>query len=145
MGLTQRSHKGLLDSLFSKTSVFGALATAPSIWVGLSTTTPTITGGNITEPSTGSYARVATAAGDWATATSAEPSVILNANAVTFPQATGDWSAAADMTYYTLHDASTAGNVLGFGLLTTAKPVLNGDTASFAAGALSMDLSSPDA
>lgn len=145
MGLTTRSHKGLLDALFGKTSVFGALATDPDIWVGLSSTTPTITGGNITEPSSGSYARVATAASDWNTATSAEPSVVSNANAVTFPTATGDWTSGADQTYYTLHDAASAGNVLGFGLLAVAKPVLNGDTASFAASALTMDLSSPDA
>lgn len=145
MGMTTRTHKGLLDALFGKTSVFGALATDPDIYVGLSSTTPTISGGNITEPSSGSYARVATVAGDWVTATSAEPSVVTNGNAITFPTATGDWVSGADLTYFTLHDASTSGNVIGFGLLTVAKPVLNGDTASFAASALTFDLSSPDA
>lgn len=145
MGMTTRTHKGLLDALHGKTSVFGALATDPDIYVGLSSTTPTISGGNITEPSTGSYARVATVAADWNTATSAEPSVVSNANAITFPTATGDWSSGADMTYWVKYDASTSGNVISFGLLTVAKPVLNGDTASFAAGALTDDLSSPDA
>lgn len=37
--------------------------------------------------------------------------------------------------------ASTSGNVLGYGLLTEAKPVLNGDTASFAINALQVQSS----
>lgn len=144
MGLVNRSNKGLLDSLFGKTSVFGALATAPTVYVALSTTTPTSAGGNVTEPSSGAYARVATAAGDWNTATSADPSVVNNANAITFPQASGTWSSGANMTHFVLFDAASAGNVLGYGALGTPKPVLSGDTPSFAAGQLSMNIGDAD-
>jgi hypothetical protein len=37
----------------------------------------------------------------------------------------------------------TVGNLVAFGALTTAKPVLNGDTASFAAGTLILKLGDP--
>jgi len=140
-GLSNYAHQALLNSMFGKTSNFGALATAPTVYVALSSTTITAgTCANITEPSGGSYARKSTAAGDWNTATSADPSVLTNANAITFVQATADWAAGSNLTDFALYDAVTAGNCLGSGVLTTAKPVLNGDTASFAAGALSVQL-----
>lgn len=140
MSFTNRTAQALLNSLFGKTSNFGALASAPTIYVGLSSTTPTEAGANVTEPSGNGYARVATVAADWNTASLADPSALDNANAVTFPTATGDWAAGADMTHFTLHDASSGGNVLASGALTVAKPVLNGDTPSFAAGALDVTL-----
>ena len=143
MPLTNRSHQALLNSLFSKTSNFGALASVPTVHVGLSSTTPTMAGANITEPSTGAYARVATVGADWGAATDADPSVLLNAAAVEFPTATADWVAAANLTHFTLHDAATAGNVLGWGALDVAKPVLNGDTATFAIGELEVQMKSP--
>jgi hypothetical protein len=49
----------------------------------------------------------------------------------------------ANLTHFVIFDASTAGNAIGWGALTTAKPVLNGDTASFAAGALVLKLGKP--
>lgn len=140
MSFSNRTAQALLNSLFGKTSNFGALASAPTIYVGLSSTTPTETGTNITEPSGGSYARVATAASDWNAATSADPSVVSNANAITFPAATADWVSAADLTYFVLYDASSSGNVIGSGALALAKPVLNGDTPSFPASSLTASL-----
>lgn len=130
----------LLNSLFGKTSDLGALASAPTIFVGLSSTTPTETGTNVTEPSSGSYARVETEAADWNSATSADPSVVTNANAITFPTATGDWVSAADLTHAVFYDAATNGNFLGAGALTDPKPVLNTDTPSYAAGAITFSL-----
>ena len=114
-----------------------------TMYLALSTTTPTEAGGNFTEPSTGAYARVATAAADWGAATGTAPAKKGNTAVLTFPTATADWSAAANMTYFGLYDASTAGNLLCFGALTVAKPVLNGDTASFAAAALQIELGDP--
>ena len=140
MSFANRTAKGLLDSLFGKTSVFGALATAPSIHVGLSSTAPTETGTNVTEPSGGSYARVAVNAAGWNTATSADPSVVTNVNAVTFPQATADWLIGANLTHFVLYDALTVGNYLACGALAVPKPVLNGDTASFAVGVVQISL-----
>jgi hypothetical protein len=140
MSFSNYSSQAILNSLFGKTSAFGALASVPTIYVALSSTTPTETGTNVTEPSSGAYARVTTAASDWNAATNADPSVVTNANAVTFPTATGNWVSSANLTYFVLYDNLTAGNYLGSGALTVPKPVLNGDTASFAAGALSTTL-----
>lgn len=132
-GWTDTVERALLDyyiATFAPTTKF----------IGLSTTTPTEAGGNFTEPSTGGYARVSTATADWSAASGTAPAVKTNTAVKTFPTATADWSAAANMTYFGLFDASTAGNLQAFGLLTVAKPVLNGDTASFAAGALILEL-----
>ncbi|TDK63562.1 phage tail fiber protein [Sapientia aquatica] len=114
--------------------------TMPTVYVGLSTTTPTqgLPPTTITEPSGGSYARVATSGATW---NSAAAGTTSNAAAITFPTATADWSAAANMTYGVLYDAVTAGNVLGWGVLTVAKNVLNGDTASIAIGGLTVTIS----
>lgn len=140
MSFTNRTAQALLNSLFGKSSNFGALASAPTIYVGLSSTTPTEAGANVTEPSTGSYARVATAASDWDAATDADPSVVDNANPIEFPTATADWVGGSNLTHFVLFDAASSGNVLASGELDTPKPVLDGDTISFAAGALEVSL-----
>jgi hypothetical protein len=132
--------EAILNSLFGKTSDFGTLSSVPTIHVGLSSTTPAEDGTNVTEPSAGAYARVETAAGDWNAATTADPSVVTNLNAITFPTATATWLAGADLTYAVLYDAATTGNFLGAALLDTAKPVTDGDTAEIGAGDLSVSL-----
>jgi len=140
MSFSNFTAQAMLNSLFGKTSAFGALATRPTVFVGLSSTAPTETGTNVTEPSGGGYARVSTAVGSWNAATSADPSLIDNATAITFPVATANWLAGVNLTHFVLYDALTAGNFLGSGALTTPKPVLNTDTASFGAGALDVTL-----
>lgn len=140
MSFSNRTAQALLNSLFGKTSNFGALGSAPTIYVALSSTDPGETGSGITEPSTGSYARKSTAAGDWNAATSADPSVVTNANPITFVAATANWLAGANLTHFALYDAPSGGNYLGGAALSVAKPVLSGDTASFPAAALSVSL-----
>lgn len=111
--------------------------TPPATWyIGLSSTTPTRSGSNFTEPSGGSYARVSTTAADWGAASGSNPAVKSNTAAKTFPTATADWVSAANLTWFGLFDASSGGNLKVAGTLTTAKPVLNGDTPSYAIGAL---------
>ena len=114
-----------------------------TMYIALSSTTPTEAGGNFTEPSGGSYARVSTVAADWSAASGTAPAVKTTTAVKTFPTATADWVAGADLTHFGLFDALTVGNLLAWGALTTPKPVLNGDTASFAAGALSLKLGDP--
>lgn len=111
--------------------------TMPTAYLALSSTTPTAAGTNVTEPSGGSYARVATSGATWGTAAAGS---LTTANAITFTAATADWVAGANLTYGLLYDAVTAGNLIGFGVLTVAKNVLNGDTASIAAGQLTITL-----
>jgi len=135
--LVNRTHQALLNSLFGKTSNFGALASRPTLYVGLSTTTPTMAGANVTEPSGNNYARVATAASDWNAATSADPSVVDNANAITFPQASGSWGTC---THAVIFDASSGGNVIGIAALAVAKTPTANDTPVLNAGFISVTL-----
>jgi hypothetical protein len=111
--------------------------------IGLSSTTPTEAGANFTEPSGGAYARVSTAAADWGAATGTAPATKSNTAVKTFPTATADWLAGVNLTHFGLFDAASAGNLLCWGALGTAKPVLNGDTASFAAASLILKLGDP--
>lgn len=123
----------------------GAYTPPATLYLALSTTTPTDAATNFTEPSTGSYARVGTAAADMnaANPVGGGASTKANGTAKSFPTATGDWSSGANMTHYGLFDASTAGALVWFAALTTGKPVLNGDTASFAIGSLIAKLGDP--
>ncbi len=72
--------------------VFGAAAyTAPgTVYIALSTTTPTAAGGNFTEPSGNGYARVAVTNNktNWSTDAAG---ALENAVAFAFAQATGSW------------------------------------------------------
>lgn len=112
--------------------------TPPANWfVALSTTTPTEAGTNFTEPVGNAYARVSTADADWAAATGTAPVTKANANAITFPTASGSWGT---VTHFGLFDASTAGNLRMWGALGTSKAIAASDTASFAAGALVIKL-----
>lgn len=138
-GFTDYLELKLLDHIFTD-----ATYTPPTtLYIGLSSTTPTDAGGNITEPSGGGYARVATTAADWAAATGTAPATKSNTATKTFPTATADWLAGVNLTNFVIFDASTAGNALTSGVLGTAKPVLNGDTPSFAAAALVIKLGDP--
>lgn len=134
--MTDYLEKRVLDLIFKNTN---ASATIPlgldgtNVWVGLFTATPSDTGGG-TEVSGGSYARVAvvrTGAG-WNTA-AGTLALSDNTGAITFPTATGSWGT---VTQFGIFDAATTGNLLYWGDLTASKTVGNGDTASFAAGAL---------
>jgi hypothetical protein len=140
MPFTDLMEQQLLDDFFSD-----PVRTNEDLWIALSTTTPNDAGGNVTEPSGGSYARVAlctTGAGapNLGAAAGTAPAEKSNSAIISFPQATADWSAGANMTHFVLFNASTAGTARAWGALTVAKPVLNGDTASFAVGALDFRL-----
>lgn len=138
-GFVDTIEQAILNHVFTDP----AWTPAATLYIGLSTTTPTEAGGNFTEPSTGSYARVSTTAADWSAATGTAPATKTNTAVKTFPTATADWSAGANMTHFGIFDASTAGNLLLWGALGTAKPVLSGDTASFPASSLVCKLGDP--
>lgn len=119
----------ILDHLFGKGSY-----TPPTIHVGLSTANPGDDGAGLSEPSGNGYARVSTSAADW---NSASGGSLDNANAIEFPQATGNWGT---ITHFALFDASTGGNMLAHSSLTQSKAITNGDTARFSAGDLDVSL-----
>ena len=122
-----------------RTLVFrtGTGLTKPAdIWVALHTADPTDAGTG-TEVSGGSYARVQNDPldGNW-TAGTATNGQTANVGDLTYPSPTANWGTA---THLGLRDASTSGNLLLYGPLTTAKVISNGDPApKFAAGALTV-------
>jgi len=137
MSFSNFTARALLNSLFGKTSEFGALASRPTIWVGLSTSAPSETGTNITEPASG-YARVETAAADWNAATDADPSVVTNAEDIVFPEATGSWGTVTHF-FLASADTGTGTAILGSGSIGSKAPT-SGDTPRFQAGELTVSL-----
>lgn len=83
--------------------------------------------GAVTEVSGGSYARQGVTFG------AQSGGVCTNSVAVTYPTATGNWGT---VTHVGVYDANSAGNALYIISLTTPQAVNNGQTASFAIGAL---------
>lgn len=106
--------------------------TAPTWYAGLSTTDPLADGSGVTEPTGNNYARVSTAASDW-NASSGEAKT--NANAITFPEASGSWGEVGWLVFY---DAATDGNFLGYGALTSAETIIINQVARFPAASISV-------
>jgi hypothetical protein len=137
MGKLSNTYANLtLDIAFGK-----ATNTFPAIfYVGLSSTEPTDTGTNVTEPAGGSgYARVGVtnSATYWSAAVSR---VKANAQNVTFAVATADWASGSDLTHFVIYDAISGGNFVGWGALDNPAPVLTGVQAAFAPGALTITM-----
>ena len=128
-GISDYLENKLLDHVFGATS-YSAPAT---LYVALSTTTPTDSG-NVTEPTSGAYARVAVTNNttNWPNASSGSKS---NGVAITFPQATALWGT---LTHFVIYDAASNGNMIGFGALGASRTVDFGDVPSFAIGQLTI-------
>lgn len=106
-GFTDRVSQGILAHITGKTAIF----TLPSAYVGLFTAVGTDAGSGFTEPSTGGYARAATAAADWASPSGSAPSSIQNANPISFGTATATWG---NIVAIGIFDALSAGNLLAW-------------------------------
>ena len=144
-GFTKVMQQALLDMFFNETSPY----TPETLFIGLFSGTPTDdAGGGLTEVSTSGtgYARISTSASDWdaavANATGTATSK-TNGTAKTFGTASANWASSANITYFGLFNAVSAGLLRNFGALTTPKPVLSGDTPSFAIGALVVQMGDP--
>lgn len=135
----------ILDLLFR-----GQAYTAPTVYVGLFTATPSAAGGG-TEVSGNNYARVKTAAGasqglsDWTAtqggtsgASSGTTGNTTNANAINFSIPSASWG---NVQWFGLFDAATGGNLIFWGPLTIPKTINAADVVSFPAGALSITIS----
>jgi hypothetical protein len=125
----------LLDHVFKT----GAYTQPTNVYVGLSLSTfagataDAYTGSTVIgEVSGGAYARVA--CNTW---NAASGGATANTGAVTFAQATADWGTVK---CFFLADAITAGNMLCWGSLSTAKAVSSGDTLKFATGDIDVTL-----
>jgi hypothetical protein len=113
--------------------IAGTSMTAPTAtFVQLYNGDPTDTGSG----GTGLYSRItiASGTGSWTRGTGGN-GTITNASAFTI---TSSATATASATHVAVWDASTAGNLLFFGALTTAKTVASGDEVKFNASALTL-------
>jgi len=119
---------GFLSDAYANTMLDTAFA--GTVYIALSTTTPTNTGTNVTEPSGNNYSRVAILTSYWAAAASRSKS---NSAAVVFPEASGSWGT---VTHFALYSAATGGTFLGWSALTNSRSVTAGLSPVFAVGAL---------
>jgi hypothetical protein len=119
----------LLDLVFSG----AAFSPSGTIYLAMFTVTPTDAGGG-TEATGGGYARLAVTnnATNFPASTGTAPTTKNNGVALTYPQASGDWSTGSNMVAFAWFDAVGGGNMYMWGALTQAKPVLSGDTPSVA-------------
>ena len=119
--MTGLSSQGELEVLIPLTT---------NAYVSLHISDPLDTGGS--EVTGGAYARQGPIA---FTDTGSNPTVSSNSAIVTFPAATAAWGTVG---FFGVWDAATGGNFRGSGAVTTPKAVGIGDTARFAAGALTV-------
>jgi len=120
----------LENALVNATLRNTAYTSPATVYVGLFTTDPTDAGSG-TEVSGGSYVRQSAtfaAPSNGASSTSAD---------VTFPQATANWGT---VTHFGIYDASTAGNLMYHGALTTSKTIETGDVFKISSGNLTVTL-----
>lgn len=107
----------------------GSVTAPANVYVALFTAPPGETGGG-TEVTGGSYARTVV------TFSAPSPSgTTTNSADVTFPTATAGWGTVTD---FAVFDASTSGNMLYYGTLTSSRVVLTGDVVKFVAGQLTI-------
>ena len=105
-------------------------ATRPTAWyIGLFTSDPTDAGSG-TEVSGGSYVRKTVAF-------SVTDDTASNSATVTFDAATANWGT---ITHIGVYDASTSGNLLFHGAVTTSKTIETGDTFQISSGNLTITL-----
>jgi hypothetical protein len=120
----------LENALINATLRNTAYSSPATVYVGLFTTDPTDAGTG-TEVTGGSYTRKAITFG------APSNGVSVNSVALEFDQATASWGT---VTHFGILDASTSGNLLYHGALTTSKVIDNGDVFKFAISAVSVTL-----
>lgn len=106
-----------------------------TLYVGLSSTTPTVNGAGFTEPTDSSYMRVQLAG-------MSEPSngEVSNSSMLSFPESVTNWGA---MTYFGIFDALTGGNLLMYGELDPHRTVEEITVMSFKPGAMKLSMKNP--
>ena len=135
-GFSDYLEKKLLDHVFG-----GATYTPPeTLYFGLAKAaiTDSTTGTTVTEPSGGSYARVAVTNNTTNfPAASGTTATKKNATVINFPEATASWGT---VTHFFIADAATGGNILAYAALDASKTIDAGDLPRFNANALTITL-----
>jgi hypothetical protein len=132
----------IIDQLFRGQ----AFAFPSTLYIGLLTAVPSDTGGG-TEVSGGGYARASSAAGlgtfagtqgvGTTAASTGNTGTTSNNASITFVTPTASWGA---VTSFGIYDAATGGNLLFFGTLSISKTINQGDTVTFPAASLSVQI-----
>lgn len=117
-----------------------------TLYVGLYTAAPSDTGGG-TEVTGGSYARASVTASlanfagtqgsGTTTASSGTGGTTSNNGTITFATPSASWGA---VTSFGIFDAASGGNLLFYGTLSISKTINSGDTVTFPAASLSIQL-----
>lgn len=133
----------IIEQLFKGTSYTFPVTT----WVGFCTATPTqvaTSNWGVTEPSTGSYARLSVTSNgtNWASTVNGGGGYTISNNAIfTMVTSTAAWLSGTALNYALLWDAATVGNLLAFAPCSPAQAVAaSGVTLSFAVGQLTWTL-----
>lgn len=116
----------LLDHVLKNT----AYTQPTNLYVGLYTSSPADDDSG-TEVSGGSYAR------QTASFAAASGGSCSTDATITFPAATANWGT---ITHVSIHDASSAGNLLFHGAVTSSKTIESGDTFQISSGNLTITL-----
>lgn len=116
----------------------GTFSQPSNLYLALFSVAPTVSSTG-TEATGSGYARLTVACNttNWPTISSTTTTITNNV-AQTMATATGNWSSSSNQTDAGLWSASSSGTLYYWGDLTTAKPILSGDTPSFAISALSV-------
>lgn len=128
MGFSTANANAILDLRFGT----GSYSIPATYYIGLSTTQPTDAGANVSEPSGGSYARVAiTNASAWVAASGGSKS---NAVPFAFPTATGTWTTTALVGWWVLYNASSGGVFQDWGVIPIPRAIADTDQFTFPIG-----------
>ena len=123
-------------------NVFG-VKTNPSIpakyYIGLSTSAPTVAGGNVSEPVNKGYARVELSS---LGVKSGVDGGVTNSADINFAESTRDWGT---ITHFVIYDALTGGTLLMYGALNVPRTVESATIMTIKAGALNLNVQNPTA
>lgn len=120
-------------------NVFGSKSNPPlpaNYFIGLSTSAPTVAGGNVSEPSASAgYSRVRLTGLN-------EPSdgIITNSSPVIFEESTADWGV---ITHFVIFDAETGGNLLMYDELTSPRTIEAAVVVMIKANGIQLTLANP--
>ena len=119
----------VMGNLF-KTKTSPGLPSA--FYVGLSKTAPTVSGGNVTEPSDKAYARV-----KLSSLSAPANGMINNTSPIAFSDSTTDWGT---ITHFVIYDAPTGGNLLIYNTLDKSRTIQADSQVAFKASGLRLTL-----
>lgn len=126
----------MTTNTFKQTLFSSALS---GCYIGLSSTEPTATGTNVTEPSGDGYSRQALS---MTYSLSSGTGTLNNSSEITFTNTSGStsWLSGNAVAYYVIYSAQTGGNLYAWGNIDPTKVIQAGDTAKIAANGLVITL-----